>query len=68
MIFSVSHRGDFAVVLLGGFIMQTAPTPTPTPTPADATLDLVVGELEKDIPVRTEAVAGSCVRVYCSPR
>ncbi|GGP93651.1 hypothetical protein [Streptomyces roseolilacinus] len=28
-------------------------------------LDLVIGELEQEIPARTGAAAGTCIRVYC---
>ncbi|MEU2554614.1 hypothetical protein ACWER6_09165 [Streptomyces sp. NPDC004009] len=32
---------------------------------AEEELDLVIGELEQEIPARTGAAAGTCIRVYC---
>ena len=32
---------------------------------AEEELDLVIGELEQDIPQRTSAAASTCVRWYC---
>ncbi|MFF7388550.1 MULTISPECIES: hypothetical protein [Streptomyces] len=34
-------------------------------TSAEEELDLVIGELEQDIPQRTKAAASTCVRWYC---
>ncbi|MFJ8649396.1 hypothetical protein ACIRNI_25150 [Streptomyces sp. NPDC093546] len=28
-------------------------------------LDLVIGELEQEIPARTNAAPGTCIRIYC---
>jgi hypothetical protein len=32
---------------------------------AEEELDLVIGELEQEIPARSAATPGTCIRVYC---
>ncbi|MFC0602555.1 hypothetical protein [Streptomyces palmae] len=33
----------------------------------EAELDLVIGDLEQEIPARASAEATTCARVYCAP-
>ncbi|MET9662313.1 hypothetical protein [Streptomyces sp. NPDC006510] len=47
--------------------MSTNPTHLLSETPDnEAELDLVIGELEQEIPARSSSGTSTCVRIYCT--